>query len=83
MLWSEIKKWAKDQGYQIVKEKDDSVNGASYYWSKIQDPSVSGVSISVSKVATAIFNNLTDNKWTEHQQQYKASLHENQSQDQY
>lgn len=83
MLWSEIKKWAKDQGYQIVKEKDDSVNGASYYWSKIDNPSVSGVSISVSKVATAIFNNLTDNKWVEHQQQYKTSLNENQQQEQY
>lgn len=77
MNWSEIKKWAKEQGYQTVKEKDDSINGASYYWSKIADPSVSGVSLSVSKLATAIFNNLTEDKWVEHQQQYKAQFNEN------
>lgn len=75
--FAEIKKWAKEQGYQTVKEKDDSINGASYYWSKINDSSVSGVSLSVSKLATAIFNNLTDDKWVEHQQQYKAQFNEN------
>ena len=75
--FAEIKKWAKEQGYQTVKEKDESINGASYYWSKINDPSVSGVSLSVSKLATAIFNNLTDDKWVEHQEQYKAQFNEN------
>lgn len=75
--FAEIKKWAKEQGYQTVKEKDDSINGASYYWSKINDPSVSGVSLSVSKLAIAIFNNLTEDKWVEHQEQYKAQFNEN------
>ena len=77
--FAEVKKWAKEQGFQVVKEKDDSVNGASYYWMKIDDTAVSGVSLSVSKLATAIFNNLTDNKWVEHQEQYKAQFNENQS----
>lgn len=79
MLWSEIKKWAKEQGFQTVKEKDNSINGASYYWSKIDNPSASGVSISVSKLARDIFNCITDNKWVEHQQQYKAQFNDNQS----
>jgi hypothetical protein len=67
---SEIKRWAKDKGYSIIKEKDDSINGASYYWAKDDDPSVTGVSVSVSKVALDIFNHITDNKWIEHQQNY-------------
>ena len=75
--FAEIKKWAKEQGYQTVKEKDDSINGASYYWSKIDDSSISGVSLSVSKLAIAIFNNLTEDKWVEHQEQYKAQFNEN------
>lgn len=70
---TEIKSWAKDWGYSIVKEKDDSLNGASYYWSKNEDPSVTGVALSVSKVATAIYNHITDNKWLEHQKEYKEN----------
>lgn len=67
---TEVKRWAKDKGYSILKEKDDSINGASYYWMKNDNPEISGVELSVSKVAKAIFNNLTDNKWLEHQQNY-------------
>jgi hypothetical protein len=67
---TEVKSWAKTWGYSIIKEKDDSINGASYYWCKNDDPSVTGVSLSVSKVATAIYNHMTKNKWVEHQQQY-------------
>ena len=67
---TEIKIWAKRWGYSIIKEKDDSINGASYYWCKNDDPNVTGVALSVSKVATAIFNDLTENKWLEHQQNY-------------
>ena len=69
MLWSEVKRWAKDKGYDIVKEKDDSINGATYYWMKSDDHNTSGVAASVSKVATAIFNSMTDNKWVEYQKE--------------
>lgn len=68
---TEIKTWARRWGYSIIKEKDDSINGASYYWCKDDDPSVTGVALSVSKVATEIYNNMTENKWTEHQKEYK------------
>lgn len=67
---TEIKSWAKTWGYSIIKEKDDTINGASYYWCKNDDPNATGVALSVSKVAIAIFNNLTDNKWVEHQKEY-------------
>jgi hypothetical protein len=73
MKITEIKSWAKTWGYSIIKEKDDSKNGASYYWAKNDDPSVTGVSPSVSKVARDIYNHMTENKWVEHQQNYVKS----------
>lgn len=73
---TEIKSWAKKWGYSIIKEKDDSINGASYYWSKDGDPNATGVALSVSKVATAVFNHITDNRWTDHQSDYKNNLEE-------
>lgn len=70
---SEIKTWAKTWGYSIIKEKDDSINGASYYWTKDDDPNVSGVSLSVSKVATDIYNHMTNNKYINHQNTYEEN----------
>ena len=72
MLWKEIKSWAKSKGYETLKDKDDN----QYYWAKLDsdDPNASGVAGSVSKLATAIFNHMTDNKWVEHQKQYKENL---------
>jgi hypothetical protein len=74
MLWSEIKRWAKEQGFEALKEKDDSINGASYYWSNINNPEQSGVSLSVSKLATDIYNSITQNKWKDHQIEYKNNF---------
>ena len=70
MTITEIKSWAKRFGYSIIKEKDDSINGASYYWAKNDDQSATGVSLSVSKVARDIYNHMTDNKWVDHQNNY-------------
>ena len=67
---TEIKSWAKTLGYSIIKEKDNSENGASYYWCKDDDPAATGVALSVSKVAKAIFNHHTNNKWLNHQENY-------------
>ena len=64
MLISEIKKWAKTQGYEVIKDKEDGL----YYWAKLD---ASGVAKSVSKVATAIFNHMTEDKWVEHQAKFK------------
>ena len=64
MIISEIKKWAKTQGYEVIKDKEDGL----YYWAKLDaGPDASGVAKSVSKVATAIFNHMTDDKWVQHQ----------------
>lgn len=67
----ETKTWAKKWGYTIIKEKDDSINGASYYWAKDTDPNVTGIELSVSKVAKAIFNDLTNNQWVSHQKTFE------------
>jgi hypothetical protein len=77
MTITEIKTWAKKWGYSIIKDKDDSINGASYYWAKNDDPSVTGVSPSVSKVARDIFNNMTENKWIDHQNSFSVQTHNN------
>lgn len=68
MLWKEIKSWAKSRGYDVIKDKDDN----QYYWAKLDDndPCASGVAGSVSKLATAVFNHITSNKWLEHQTEY-------------
>lgn len=73
MLFKEIKTWGNKLGYKVVKENKDPVE---YSWTKLDsdDPNASGVVGSVSKLATAIFNHMTDNKWIEHQKQYKENL---------
>lgn len=71
MTISEVKKWAKGLGYHAVKGKDDG----KYYWSKSDSNTVdsSGVAPSVSKLAKAIFNHITDNKWVDHQKEYNEN----------
>jgi hypothetical protein len=72
MLWKEIKKWAKDKGYKADRKKiENEENSYSYVWFKISDENISGTTTSVSKVATAIFNDLTNNKHIEYQKEYK------------
>jgi hypothetical protein len=70
MMISEIKKWAKEKGYEVIKDKEDGL----YYWAKLDaGPDASGVAKSVSKVATAIFNHMTEDKWVEHQTKFKEA----------
>jgi hypothetical protein len=64
MLWSEIRRWAKDKGYHT--EKRDS----SYFWHRLDNPEACGTTASVSKLALAIYNHLTNNQFIEHQQNY-------------
>ena len=68
MMISEIKKWAKEKGYEVIKDKEDGL----YYWAKLNDgPDASGVAKSVSRVATAIFNHITQDKFVEYQLKFK------------
>jgi hypothetical protein len=73
MVWSEVKRWAKDRGYETIKEKE-SDDKTAYYWAKLDVPDASGVATSVSKLAFAIYNHMTDNKWLDHQQVYRENL---------
>jgi hypothetical protein len=68
MLWKEVKTWAKNNGYDVLKDKEDN----QYYWAKL-DTDASGVAKSVSKLAFAIYNHMTDNKWLDHQKQYSEN----------
>ena len=72
MLWTEVRSWAKSHGYETLKDKDDN----QYYWAKLDStgPDASGVAKSVSKLAFAIYNHMTDNKWLDHQQEYRENL---------
>ena len=70
MLISEIKKWAKLNGYDTIKNHTDE-GQTDYYWSKIEDISITGVSPSIRNLAKDIFNDITDNRWEEHQKEYQ------------
>lgn len=74
MLWSEIKKWAKEKGYETIKEKNGDIT--SYYWAKLDVPNTSGVSKSVSKLAWDIYNHMTNNQWVEFQKEFKQKQEE-------
>lgn len=65
MLWSEVKRWAKQQGYEVLKETD------GYYWASISSIECSGVSKSVSKLARDIFNNINQDQFIEHQKIFR------------
>jgi hypothetical protein len=67
MLWKEIKSWAKKHGYASSK------NDNSYSWYKISSPNIGGEVKSVSKLSKAIFNDITGDKWKEHQENYGIS----------
>jgi hypothetical protein len=75
MLWSLVKSWAKEQGYTSFREKTDGQeNQYDYYWGKENDPNVTGLATSVSKLATQIYNHMTSNQNLEYQIKYKESL---------
>jgi hypothetical protein len=77
MKWSNIKTWAKDQGYTSFREKTDNPdnpNQYDYYWCKDNDVRITGMTNSVSKLVTEIYNHITDNVFVQHQQTYKENL---------
>ena len=69
MTFKEIKSWAKKYGYEILKEK----NTENYLWTKIDDPSATGIGMGISDTATQIYNHITDYVWVEYQQEYKRT----------
>ena len=86
MNWTNIKRWAKDKGYTCVREKttdESNPNEYDYYWAANNDIDATGVSISVSKLATDIYNHITDNKHLEHQRTDKREMENDQIQSNY
>jgi hypothetical protein len=70
MTFKEIKSWAKKYGYEILKEK----NTENYLWTKIDDPSVTGIAIGLGNASTEIYNHMTDYAWVEYQNEQKNVL---------
>ena len=86
MNWTNIKRWAKDHGYTSLRDKTTDPNNPNdydYYWAKSDNPSVTGVAISVSSLAKDIYNHLTDDKHIEHQLTYKKEIKNDKIQDNY
>lgn len=72
MNWTNIKKWAKDKGYKVNREKSgDELNPYNYEWHDVDNTENKGTVNSLSKLAMDIYNNITDNKHLEHQKRYK------------
>jgi len=67
MLWSEVKRWAKSNGYESSKDED------CYSWYKSNDPSINGVEKSVSRLAKTIYNKISGDIWVEYQEEYKLN----------
>ena len=74
MLWTEVRKWTKELGYDAIKNKEDG----KYYWALLDNdsPIASGVVPSVSKLAKAIFNHHTNDKWVDHQTEFQNKKEE-------
>jgi len=71
MNWTNIKRWAKDKGYKVDREKSDNTdNPYNYEWHLIDNPERKGTINSLSKLAMDIYNDITDNKHIEHQKRY-------------
>ncbi len=72
MNWTNIKRWAKDKGYKVDREKSgDETNPYNYEWKLLDDPARHGTTNSLSKIAMNIYNDITDNKHLEHQKRYR------------
>ena len=72
MNWTNIKRWAKEKGYKVDREKSgDEANPYNYEWHLIEDPRRKGTINSLSKLAMNIYNDITNNKHVEHQLKYR------------
>ena len=70
--FTEIKRWAKSHGYDVLKAKGTE----ECVWTKIDDPSISGVAETLKDTATAIYNSITNGVWIEYQEKFKKEQSE-------
>lgn len=66
MQWNLIKTWAREHGYDVLKEKGKD----SYIWTKVDDPSITGITDNLRQLSIDIYNHMTDNKWLDYQKEY-------------
>lgn len=69
MTFKELKSWAKNNKYEVLKEKGTE----RCVWTKINDPSITGMADTLSDCATQIYNDITDYVWVEYQEEYKKN----------
>ena len=69
MNFTLLKSWAKEKGYDVLKEKGTEV----CIWTVKDDPAVTGMADTLRDTATQIYNHMTDNKWVEYQEEYKRT----------
>jgi len=65
MRYTELVSWAKKYGYKVERYDSGLIK-----WNKIDDESVCGESENKDKIATDIYNDITDNEWLEYQRRY-------------
>ena len=69
MNFTELKRWARSHGYDVLKEKGTEV----CVWTAQNEPSVTGMADTLKDTATQIYNHITNNKWVEYQEEYKKN----------
>jgi hypothetical protein len=67
MLWGEVTKWAKSHGYKINKKED------KFLWICLNTEK-NGEENSLDSVVKKVYNEITDYKYKEHQDNFKAKL---------
>lgn len=71
MIWKEVKSWATSHEYKVEREKvTDSPKSYNYYWERKSNASISGTANSTFNLAKCIYNDITEDKFVEHQNTY-------------
>lgn len=71
MIWKEVKTWSTNNGYKVDRQKiDETKNKYEYTWSKNDR---AGVEYSTSDLVKTIYNELTSNKFVDHQNTYSPT----------
>lgn len=69
MNFTLLKQWAREKGYDVLKEKGTEV----CIWTVKDDPAITGMADTLRDTATQIYNHITNNKWLEYQEEYKKN----------
>jgi len=74
MNWTNIKSWATSHGYKVDREiVTESPKSYNYYWERL-DPPASGIANRTFNLAKDIYNNITQDKFIEHQLNFTREI---------